>query len=81
MPTNTLLILGRTLTVLGGLVLLGVVVRLSVAVLEATLPPVLMNGLAAGFATLVSILNPAMGSLMALFIIVGLCYIALGRRR
>jgi hypothetical protein len=81
MQLGTLSILGRVLTVLGGLVLLGVVIRLAVAVLEATLPPVLMNGLTAGFTTLLGILNPALGSLMALFIVVGLCYIAMGWRR
>lgn len=73
--------LGRLTVILGGLLLVGIVFRLYVGILESTLPPLLMGGIAEGFTKLLTILDPALGSIMALLILTGLCYIVLGRRR
>lgn len=81
MRPEMLTFLGRALTVLGGLLLVGIVIRLIIAVLEPTLPTFLMAGLGRGWITLYEILAPAAGPLMALVILTALCWVILGRRR
>ena len=81
MRPDRLSLLGRVLTVLGGLLLVGIVFRLLVGVLQPVLPGFLMGGLVAGFTTLLDILTPAMGPIMAVLILAALCFILLGRHR
>jgi hypothetical protein len=74
-------VLGRTLGVLSGLLMAGIVIRLVDAVLRPVLPDFLMNGLDAGWATLIGILRPALGPIMAVLILAGLCWIVASRRQ
>ena len=73
--------LGRTLAVLGALVVAGIVVRLIVAVLADILPAQLWNGLGAGWTELWNIIAPALGPLAGLGIIAAIVWIIVGRRR
>ena len=73
--------LGRTLAVLGALVVAGIVVRLVVAVLADILPAPLWNGLGAGWTQLWNIIAPVSVSLAALGITAALVWIIVGRRR
>lgn len=81
MRPDRLSLLVRVLTVIAGLLLAGIVLRLLVAVLEPVLPVFLMGGLAAGWSTLLTIVNPAMGPIMALAILAVICWIVVGRQR
>jgi hypothetical protein len=73
--------LGRVLAVVGVVLLIGVVVRLVMVVLQAVLPPALSGGVGEGWSTLLGIVAPGLGAVMALVIVTVLCWIVLGRRR
>jgi hypothetical protein len=81
MRPELLPILGRALAVLGVLLLVGMVLRLVVAVLQPVLPLFLMAGLADGWATLLGIVAPAVGPIMALVILAAVCWVIVGKRR
>lgn len=74
-------VLGRTLGVLSGLLMVGIVIRLFDAVLRPVLPDFLMNGLDAGWASLIDILCPALGPILTVPILAGLCWIVVSRRQ
>ncbi|WP_284742815.1 hypothetical protein [Amycolatopsis sp. RTGN1] len=74
-------IIGRCLGVLAGLLLLGIVMRLTELVLRPVLPPWLMNALDQGWSTLISILSPALGPIAAILILAGLGWVIASRRR
>ena len=74
-------VLGRLLGVVGGLLVVGIVIRLLGAVLRPVLPPVLMNGLDAGWGTLIDILTPALGPIMAVLILAGICWVVASKRQ
>ncbi|MBE1500921.1 hypothetical protein H4696_008021 [Amycolatopsis lexingtonensis] len=74
-------VIGRCLGVLAGLLLVGVVMRLTELILRPVLPPVLMNALDQGWATLISILSPALGPIAAVLILAGLGWVVASRRR
>lgn len=74
-------IIGRCLGILAGLVLVGVVMRLTELVLRPVLPPWLMNALDQGWDTLMRILSPALGPTAAILILAGLCWVVASRRK
>lgn len=81
MRPEIIMLFGRILTVLGIIVLTGIVLRLLVAILQPVLPASLMNGLAAGWATLAAIISPAIGPIMRIAILAAICWVIVGRRR
>jgi hypothetical protein len=81
MRTDFGALVGRVLAVIGGLLVIGIVLRLLVAVLQPVLPPDLMQGLNAGWTMLLAIINPALGPIMAVLILAAICFVILGRRR
>lgn len=80
MRQNLGLYIGRVLAVLGGLVLIGIVLRLIVAVLAPVLPEWLMDSLSGGWSTLFGILSPALAPIFALAILVAGVWIIAGKR-
>jgi len=71
---------GRVLAVLGGLVLVGIVLRLIVAILQPVLPEWFMTSLSGGWSTLFGILSPALAPIFALLILVAGVWIIAGKR-
>jgi len=74
-------IIGRCLGVLAGLLLVGIVMRLTELVLRPVLPPVLMNALDQGWSTLITILSPVLGPIAAILILAGLGWAVASRRK
>ncbi|MEU4517367.1 hypothetical protein AB0F52_01460 [Amycolatopsis sp. NPDC024027] len=74
-------IIWRCLGILAGLLLVGIVMRLTELVLRPVLPPVLMNALDQGWSMLISILSPALGPIAAVLILAGLCWAIASKRR
>ena len=81
MRSERLMLLGRVLTILGGLLLVGIVVRLAMAILQPVLPAGLLGALGAGWSTLMAIVSPAIGPIMAVLILAAGCWVAMGRRQ
>lgn len=73
-------ILGRIVAVVGGLLLIGLVLRLIVAVLQPVLPERFAHDLNNGFNMLYGIVSPAMAAIMAVGILVALVWVITGRR-
>lgn len=73
-------VVGRCLGVLAGLLLVGIVMRLTELVLRPVLPPRLMNALDQGWDTLMRILSPTLGPIAAVLILAGLCWVIASRR-
>lgn len=73
-------VIGRVLAVLGGLLLIGIVLRLIVAILEPVLPAWFMASLSGGWSTLFGILSPALAPIMALVIVIAGVWIVAGKR-
>jgi len=73
-------ILGRVVAVIAGLLLVGLVLRIIVAVLSPVLPASLMRDLGAGWGLLYGIVAPAMPAVMAVFILAALGWVVFGRR-
>lgn len=80
MRPDLLAMLGRVLAIVGVVLLIGVVGRLVLAVIQATLPPQLAAGIGQGWSTLIGIITPALGAIMGLVIVVVVVWIFLGRR-
>lgn len=74
-------VVARLLAILAGLLIVGIVVRLLGAVLRPVLPPELMTALDAGWDTLLALLAPAFGPIMAILILAALVWIAASRRQ
>jgi hypothetical protein len=74
-------ILGRVVAIIAGLLLLGLVLRLTAAILSPVLPPALMGYLTGGWDMLFnSLLGPALPAIMAAVILGAICWIVIGRR-
>jgi hypothetical protein len=73
-------LLGRVLLVIAGLFVVGIVLRLIVAVLEPVLPAILMRDLGAGWNFLYGIVAPAMPAVMAILILAAVAWVLTGRR-
>ena len=73
-------LLGRVLMVIAGLLAVGIVLRLLVAVLSPVLPASLMRDLGAGWSFLYGIIAPAMPAAMAILILAAVAFVAVGRR-
>jgi hypothetical protein len=73
-------LLGRVLMVIAGLLAVGIVLRLIVAVLSPVLPASLMRDLGAGWNFLYSLIAPAMPAAMAILILAALAWVLVGRR-
>jgi hypothetical protein len=74
-------ILGRLAAIIAGLLLLGIVLKLLVAVLAPILPAQLAQGLVAGWNLLYSIVSPAIGPIMAVGILLAICWVVVGLRK
>ncbi len=73
-------VLGRVLAIIAGLLLVGIVLRLIVAVLSPVLPGALMRDLSAGWNLLYGMVSPAMPAAMAVLILAAVCFVIIGRR-
>lgn len=74
-------IFGRTVAVIAGLLLVGIVLRLIGAVLSPVLPPKFSHDLAAGFDFLYGIVSPAMAAIIAVGILGAVVWVIVGRHR
>ena len=74
-------ILGRVVAVIGILLLVGIVLRLIVAILAPVLPAQLSHDLVAGWDMLYGIVSPAMAPIMAVGILGAIVWVIIGRRR
>lgn len=68
------------LAVIGGLLLIGIVMRLIVAILSPVLPVWFMDSLTGGWSTLFGIVSPAMAPIMALAILIAIVWVVVGKR-
>lgn len=68
------------MAVIAGLLLIGIILRLIVAILQPVLPPGFMGALTAGWNMLFGIVAPAMPAIMAVAILAAICWVVLGRR-
>lgn len=73
-------LLGRVLLVIAGLLAIGIVLRLLVAVLSPVLPASLMRDLGSGWEMLHGLVSPAMPAIMAVLILAALAFVVMGRR-
>jgi hypothetical protein len=73
-------VVGRVLAVIGGLLLIGIVLRLIVAILSPVLPEWFLAALTGGWWTLFGILSPAMAPIMALAILIAIVWVVVGKR-
>ena len=74
-------IFGRIVAVVAVLLLVGIVLRLIVAILQPVLPAKFSHDLAAGFDFLYGIVSPAMAAIMAVVILGAIVWVILGRHR
>ena len=74
-------ILGRVVAVIGMLLLVGIVLRLIVAILAPVLPAQFAHDLTGGWDMLYSIVSPAMAPIMAVGILGAIVWVIIGRRR
>ncbi|MEC3980406.1 hypothetical protein [Amycolatopsis sp. H20-H5] len=72
---------GRVAAVIGGLLLVGIVLRLILAILSPILPSGLMQIVTAGWNTLYGIVSPALPALAAVATLAALVWVLVGRRR
>jgi hypothetical protein len=68
------------LTVIATLLLVGIVLRLIVAVLAPVLPAQFTHDLTSGWNMLYGMVSPAMAPIMAVLILGALCWVIIGRR-
>jgi len=73
-------ILGRVLTVIATLLLVGIILRLIVAILAPVLPAQFARDLNSGWQMLYGIVSPAMTPIMAVLILGAICWVIIGRR-
>jgi hypothetical protein len=74
-------LLTRALLVIGGLLMVGIVLRLLLAILSPVLPAWFMGDLGKGWELLYSLVSPAMPAVMAAGILAALCWVVIGRSR
>jgi hypothetical protein len=74
-------VMSRVVGIVAGLLLVGIVLRLIVAILSPVLPAAFMRDLNAGWNMLYGIVSPAMAPLMAVLILLALCWVVLARGR
>lgn len=74
-------VLVRIAAIITGLLLVGIVLRLMVAILSPVLPSQLSSDLVSGWNTLVSIVSPALAPIFAVAILAAIIWIIIGRRR
>jgi hypothetical protein len=75
------LVAGRALAIIGGLLVVGVALRLIGAILAPVLPDGLMRDLRAGWNLLYGIVAPAMPPMLAVLMLVGICWMVVAIRR
>lgn len=73
-------ILGRVVGVIAGLLLVGIVLRLLLAVLQPVLPDIFMRALQGGWDMLLGILGPALSAICAVVILGALVWVVIGKR-
>ena len=69
----------RIITVLAVLVLVGIVLKLLVAILSPVLPAWAMEALSAGWGLLLSVVSPALAAIAALTILAAVVWVFAGR--
>jgi hypothetical protein len=74
-------ILIRAGAVVGGLLVVGIILRLLTAVLSPVLPTQFRQSLNAGWGTLFSIVAPAAPAIFAVLILAAVIWVIIGRRR
>jgi hypothetical protein len=74
-------ILGRVVAVIAGLLVVGIVLRLIMAILSPVLPAPFMQIVTAGWNTLFGIVSPALVPIIAIGILAAVCWVVIGRRR
>jgi hypothetical protein len=81
MRPNLGTIFGRVAAVIGGLLLVGIVLRLIVSILAVVLPPELSHSLVAGWNMLYGIVSPAIAPIVAVGILAAIVWVFVGRMR
>lgn len=66
--------------VIGGLLLVGIILRLLSKILEPVLPGFLMQALSGGWGMLLGILSPALPAIAAVAILAAVCWVVVARR-
>jgi hypothetical protein len=66
--------------IIAGVLLMGIVLRLLMAILSPVLPPSLMAALTSGWNTLFGLVSPALPPIMAALILGAIVWAFLGRR-
>lgn len=74
-------ILSRVIAVILICIVVGLVGNLVVAILKPVLPKQVTQDMGSGFDMLYGFISPAMTPIMAILILLALCWIFLGRRR
>ncbi|HKR82506.1 MAG TPA: hypothetical protein VJR27_05945 [Candidatus Saccharimonadales bacterium] len=75
------LILGRIAGAIGGLLFIGIILRLLVAILQPVLPGGLMQAVSSGWDMLFRIVSPALPAIFAVIILGAVVWVIIGRRR
>jgi hypothetical protein len=70
----------RVVAVIAGLLLIGIILRLLLAILQPVLPDLLLHDVMASWNLLYSIVSPAMPPILAVGILCALCWIIVGKR-
>lgn len=74
-------ILIRVAAVIGGMLLVGLLMRLVLEILSPVLPPSFMDAIAAGWELLVGMVGPAVPAIFAVVILGAAVWVIIGRRR
>jgi hypothetical protein len=74
-------ILGRVVAVIAGLLLVGLAIKLILAILSPVLPVAFMQVVTGGWNMLFGMVGPALPAIMAAIILGALCWVFIGRRR
>lgn len=78
---NAHAILSRVIAVILAVLLIGIILQLIGAILNPVLPDQMMHDVTSGFDMLYGIVSPAMAPIMAIVILLALCWIIVGKRR
>jgi hypothetical protein len=73
-------VVGRVVAVVGGLLLVGLAIRLILAMLLPILPASFMSAVTAGWNTLFGMVGPALPAIAAALILGAIVWIIIGRR-
>ncbi|BCB84456.1 hypothetical protein [Phytohabitans suffuscus] len=67
---------GRIVTIIGGLLILGIALRLVAGIFRPVLPAELMQSVSEGWAMLYGIIAPALAAIAAVAILAAICWVA-----